>query len=370
MVRRYVWLSFGLLGLGLWAGCTQPVSQAYAPVPTPTPVPVDAPFVSEPKPLPTDLSLIPKIDEAIVPGGSGRTIPLYEGFLSTGTDSQPAPFYVFQADDATRSLATTPTTNLNRVTAAWDLYRRDGSPLAGQKRILSAVPGEPGYFPYVQVHAVTVPDTVQANDIRDHRTILRGLGNPGTGFSETVPPQAVNTVVVGENAVLQGNEGRKPQLAWFDGRRAYIHTFDSQPVRADGTVTMNPMAAPQPTLVGRPAGYDRALELPTIVPFFHQTTTGKVLTDAILEVAPGTTANPSAAPAPTPTPQASGSPTPTSPTVTTQAYSGLKSLSYFKAPDGYRFRSITTKAGIPDLNNLPRARYWLNAPAPTTLTSP
>lgn len=372
MVRRYVWGSLGLLGMGLWAGCTQAVSQAYAPAPTPTPVPVDAPFVSEPNPLPSDLALVPTIDEAIVPGGNGRTIPLFEGFLSHGTDSQPTSFYVFQADDATRSLAITPTTNLNRTTAAWDLYRRDGSPLPGQKRILSAVPGEPGYFPYVQVHKVTVPDGVQPNDIRDHRTILRGLGNPGTGFSETVPAEAVNTVVVGEHAVLQGNESRKPQLAWFDGRRAYVYTFDTLPVRSDGTVIMNPMAAPQPGLVGRPAGYDRAKELPTIVPFFNQTDSGKVLTDALLEVAPPTAATPApptaATPAPSPSPLPSPEASPT--TVTTQAYSGLKALSYFPVPADYRFRSITTHAGIPDVANLPRARFWLNAPAPQTLTSP
>jgi hypothetical protein len=55
--------------------------------------------------------------------------------------------------------------------------------------------------------------------------------------------------------------------------------------------------------------------------------------------------------------------------VTTQAYSSLKSLSYFPAPAGYRFRAITTKNGIPDLNNLPRARYWLNAPQPQSLTT-
>jgi hypothetical protein len=280
-VQRYVWASFGLLGLGLWAGCTQPVSQAFAPVPTPTPVKVDAPFVSEPHPLPSNWAVIPAIDEAIVPG-------------------------------------------------------------------------EPGYFPYVQVHKVTVPDTVQANDIRDHRTILRGIGNPGTGFSETVPDTAVNTVVVGENAVLQGNESRKPVLAWFDGRRAYIHTFDSQPVRADGTVAMNPMIAPQPGLIGRPADYDRSQELPTIVPFFHQTATGHVVTDAILEVGPS--------PAPA---AAQASP---APSVTTGTHSSLKSLSYFPAPAGYRFRSITTKDAVPNLANLPRARYWLNAPDPATLT--
>jgi hypothetical protein len=352
-VQRYVWASIGLLSLGLWAGCTQPVSQAFAPVPTPTPVKVDAPFVSDPHPLPSNWAVIPAIDEAIVPGGSGRTIPLYEGFLSGGATTGPARFYVFQADDATRSLASTPTTNLNRVIAAWDLYRRDGSPLAGQRRILSAVPGEPGYFPYVQVHKVTVPDSVQANDIRDHRTILRGIGNPGTGFSESVPDTAVNTVVVGENAVLQGNEGRKPVQAWFDGRRAFIHTFDSQAVRADGTVAMNPMIAPQPGLLGRPADYDRTKELPTIVPFFQQTATGNVLTDAILEVGPS------------PAPAAQASP---APSVTTETYSGLKSLSYFPAPAGYRFRSITTKDAVPNLANLPRARYWLNAPEPATLS--
>jgi hypothetical protein len=340
--------------MGLWAGCTQTVSQAFAPVPTPTPVRVDAPFVTEPSPLPSDLSLIPTIDPAIVPGGRNPTIPLFEGFLSTGADSRPVSFYIFQADDATRSLASTPTTNLNRVTAAWDLYHRDGSPLAGQRRILSAVPGEPGYFPYVQVHKVTVPDSVQPNQIRDHRTILRGLGNPGTGFSATVPAEAINTVVVGEQAVLQGNESAKPTPMWFDGRRAYAYTFDTLPVRADGTVVMNPMMAPQPTLVGRPAGYDRALELPTIVPFFNQKAASSVLTDAILEVAPG-------APAASPVAESAT-------TVTTQAYSGLKALSYFPAPANYTFRSITTKAGIPDLANLPRARFWLNAPLKQTLS--
>ncbi|MBC7542501.1 MAG: hypothetical protein H7338_07205 [Candidatus Sericytochromatia bacterium] len=369
MVRRFVWLGCGMVGMAVWAGCTQPVSQAFAPTPTATPVPRDYPFITEPA-LPADMRLIPKIDEAIVPGGNGRSIPLYEGFLSSGTDSKPLSFYIFQADDATRSLAATPITNLNRATAAWALYRRDGSQLSGQPLILSAVPGEPGYFPYVQVHRVTVPDSVQPNQIRDHRTILRGISTPGSGFTEVVPATAVNTVIVGENAMLQGNETAKPTLGWFDGRRAYYHTFDTQPLRNDGTVVMNPMWAPQPGLVGRPANYDRARELPTIVPFFHQTAESKVLTDAIADVTAPSLVPTVPSPAPGPSPSATAVPAldaVAAPSIDSATYSGMKALTYFPASAGYAFRSITTKSAIPDFANLPRPRYWLNAPASQTL---
>lgn len=347
MAKALGWISTAVVGAGLLASCQQGQSQAFRPVPEPTPLPSGAPYRTEPA-LPQDLALVPKVDETRLPGGGAeRTIPLFAGVADTGTGTaQPVQFYVLAMDDQRRSTATSPSSYFNRPTALWQFYRANGEPVQGQAPIFSAVPGEAGYLPYFQIHRVTVPDGYVANQLRDHRNVLRALGTVDSGYQETVLPVAMNLPIVAEHAQLQGAETARPAQGWYMGRRAYYFTFDTQPVKANGTVDVSTMWAIGPELGKQPGNYDPARALPRLLPFLNQIGANAVQTATLIDVLPSPVQS-----------------TPESPETT--AYGGIKAV--VNVPQAETFPGLSSKAAIANLAGLPPAKVWLNAPLRDTL---
>lgn len=122
------------------------------------------------------------------------------------------------------------------------LQRADGSPIAGQLKIIDVIPGEAGYNDFWRVNIVTVPDDYVANSIADAAALM------SAGYPLVETTTLVNCPVVpdGSTATLRAMEDASPtdlQEGWYKNQVVTYFTFGEHPleVTSDGAVPTSPI---------------------------------------------------------------------------------------------------------------------------------
>ncbi|WP_276258745.1 hypothetical protein [Haloglomus litoreum] len=118
---------------------------------------------------------------------------------------------------------------------------REGAdtPVEGQLNVIDAVPGDEGYNDFWHVHAVTVPESYEANTVTSRQAIA------DAGYEVTATDMLVNCPVVpdGSTATMRGGDS-DPGLVegWYRGTVVSYFQFTEAPLTSSGeSVPLSPI---------------------------------------------------------------------------------------------------------------------------------
>ena len=108
------------------------------------------------------------------------------------------------------------------------LFRQgEDAPVGGQLNIIDAIPGDPGYNDFWQVHRVTVDEEYEANSFTSFEDLM------AAGLSIDATETLVNCPVVPEGSTatqrLGGGSAGLTQ-GWYRGQVAHYFSFEEQPL--------------------------------------------------------------------------------------------------------------------------------------------